>query len=161
MKLRDGRDLGASVVGHGPHRAIQTGVGPPGPSARGARPGRGRAQEKIQASPWSILPEVARRTEDLDALLQFLKWTRATSRRCLPASWLRSRRSLSRAWDPATERQHGAGGCGAWPTQPLSTAIRLRVAANRVYLQPMEEATDAVLVLIGGPEGGRGGIGFQ
>ena len=41
MKLPDGRDR---VVrhGHGPQRAIQTGVGPDrGPSRQGARPGRG------------------------------------------------------------------------------------------------------------------------
>src|SRR4029453_6886872 len=65
LKLPDGRDR---VVrhGHGPHRAIQTGVGP----VEGRRAEVG-AEEKIRFTS-SILPKWARRTKSLDALLPVL-----------------------------------------------------------------------------------------
>jgi putative transposase len=71
LKLPDGRDR---VVrhGHGPQRAIQTGVGPV--EVRRAKV-RDRAdvgaEEKIRFSS-SILPKWARRTKSLDALLPIL-----------------------------------------------------------------------------------------
>src|SRR4029077_5846343 len=71
LKLPDGRDR---VVrhGHGPHRAIQTGVGPV-EVRRGKVRDRGDvgAEEKIRFSS-SILPKWARRTKSLDALLPVL-----------------------------------------------------------------------------------------
>src|ERR1700749_5043884 len=71
LKLPDGRDR---IVGHGhgPQRAIQTGVGPV--EVRRAKV-RDRAdvgtEEKIRFSS-SILPKWARRTKSLDALLPIL-----------------------------------------------------------------------------------------
>src|SRR6202049_625642 len=68
LKLPDGRDR---VVrhGHGPHRAIQTGVGPV-EVRRGKVRDRGDvdAEEKIRFTS-SILPKWARRTKRLGALL--------------------------------------------------------------------------------------------
>src|SRR5712664_305538 len=71
LKLPDGRDR---VVrhGHGPHRAIQTGVGPV-EVRRGKVRDRGDVgtEEKIRFTS-SILPKWARRTKSLDALLPVL-----------------------------------------------------------------------------------------
>src|ERR1700730_17763605 len=71
LKLPDGPDR---VVrpGHGPHRAIPTGVGPV-PVRRGKVRDRGDvdAEEKIRFTS-SILPKWARRTKSLDALLPVL-----------------------------------------------------------------------------------------
>ena len=71
LKLPDGR---ARIVrhGHGPHRAIQTGVGPV-EVRRGKVRDRGDvgAEEKIRFTS-SILPKWARRTKSLDALLPVL-----------------------------------------------------------------------------------------
>ena len=70
-KLPDGRDR---VVrhGHGPHRAIQTGVGPVEVRRAKVRDrGEVGAQEKIRFTS-SILPKWARRTKSLDALLPVL-----------------------------------------------------------------------------------------
>jgi len=71
LKLPDGRDR---VVrhGHGPHRAIQTGVGPVEVRRAKVRDrGEVSAQEKIRFTS-SILPKWARRTKSLDALLPVL-----------------------------------------------------------------------------------------
>src|ERR1700722_6859698 len=70
-KLPDGRDR---VVrhGHGPHRAIQTGVGPVEVRRAKVRDrGEVGAEEKIRFTS-SILPKWARRTKTLDALLPVL-----------------------------------------------------------------------------------------
>jgi hypothetical protein len=70
-KLPDGRDR---VVrhGHGPHRAIQTGVGPVEVRRAKVRDrGEVGAEEKIRFTS-SILPKWARRTKSLDALLPVL-----------------------------------------------------------------------------------------
>ena len=71
LKLPDGRDR---VVrhGHGPHRTIQTGVGPVEVRRAKVRDrGDVGAEEKIRFSS-SILPKWARRTKSLDALLPVL-----------------------------------------------------------------------------------------
>ena len=71
LKLPDGRDR---VVrhGHGPHRAIQTGVGPVEVRRAKVRDrGDVGAEEKIRFTS-SILPKWARRTKSLDALLPVL-----------------------------------------------------------------------------------------
>src|SRR4026208_2624281 len=71
LKLPDGRDR---VVrhGHGPHRAIQTGVGPVEVRRAKVRDrGDGGAEAKDRFTS-SILPKWARRTKSLDALLPVL-----------------------------------------------------------------------------------------
>src|SRR5256884_810431 len=71
LKLPDGRDR---IVrhGHGPHRIIQTGVGPVEVRRAKVRDrGDVGAKEKIRFSS-SILPKWARRTKSLDALLPVL-----------------------------------------------------------------------------------------
>src|SRR5438477_12670778 len=72
LKLPDGRDR---VVrhGHGPHRAIQTGVGPVEVRRAKVRDrGEVGAEEKIRFTS-SILPKVARGTNSLAALLPVLR----------------------------------------------------------------------------------------
>jgi putative transposase len=71
LKLPDGRDR---VVrhGHGPQRAIQTGVGPVEVRRANMRDRADvAAEEKIRFSS-SILPKWARRTKSFDALLPIL-----------------------------------------------------------------------------------------
>ena len=71
LKLPNGRDR---VVrhGHGPHRAIQTGVGPVEVRRAKVRDrGEVSAEEKIRFTS-AILPKWARRTKSLDALLPVL-----------------------------------------------------------------------------------------
>lgn len=71
VKLPDGRDR---VVrhGHGPERAIQTGIGPVAVRRAKVRDrGKVGAAEKIRFTS-SILPKWARRTKSLDALLPIL-----------------------------------------------------------------------------------------
>src|SRR5437764_7086018 len=71
LKLPDGRDR---IVrhGHGPYRAIQTGVGPVEVRRAKVRDrGEVGAEEKIRFTS-SILPKWARRTKSLDALLPVL-----------------------------------------------------------------------------------------
>jgi putative transposase len=71
LKLPDGRDR---VVrhGHGPQRVIQTGVGPVEVRRAKVRDrGEVTAEQKIRFTS-SILPNWARRTKSLDALLPIL-----------------------------------------------------------------------------------------
>ena len=97
LKLPDGRDR---VVrhGHGPHRAIQTGVGPV-EVRRGKVRDRGEvgAEEKIRFTS-SILPKWARRTKSLDALLLS---TCAGCRPATPFVTSRSGNALVRRCAPA------------------------------------------------------------
>src|ERR1700676_1932550 len=70
-RLPDGRDR---VVrhGHGPERAIQTGIGPVAVRRAKVRDRGEVIEQRRSASPrrsWSILPKWARRTKSLDALL--------------------------------------------------------------------------------------------
>src|SRR3979490_2726966 len=81
LKLPDGRDR---VVrhGHGPHRAIQTGVGPVEVRRAKVRDrGEVGAEEKIRFTS-SLLPKWARPTKSLDALLPIL-YLRGVSTRLL------------------------------------------------------------------------------
>src|SRR5258708_30120144 len=97
-KLPDGRDR---VVrhGHGPHRAIQTGVGPVEVRRAKVRDrGEVGAEEKIRFTS-SILPKWARRTKSLDALCRFSTCAEcqpATSRKRSQPSWARTRRTCRR-----------------------------------------------------------------
>ncbi|MDQ2803513.1 MAG: IS256 family transposase [Pseudomonadota bacterium] len=164
MKLPDGRDR---VVrhGHGPERAIQTGVGPV--EVRRAKVGdRGKvgAAERIRFTS-SILPKWARRTKSLDALLPIL-YLRGVStgdfQEALCALLGKDAPNLSPAvitrltaeWQAEYE---------AWQKRDLSARRYVYVWADGVYLQArMEAAAECMLVLIGAtPEGKKELVGFQ
>jgi transposase-like protein len=161
LKLPDGRDR---VVrhGHGPQRAIQTGVGPI--EVRRAKV-RDRADvaadEKIRFTS-SILPKWARRTKSLDALLPIL-YLRGVStgdfqealaallgKDALPAVIAR----LTAEWQTEYD---------AWQKRDLSARRYVYVWADGVYLQArMEESAECMLALIGAtPEGKKELVGFQ
>ena len=88
--MPDGRDR---VVrhGHGPERAIQTGIGPVAVRRAKVRDrGDGERGEKIRFTS-SILPKWSRRTKSLDALLPIL-YLRGVSTGRLPGGTRRSAR---------------------------------------------------------------------
>jgi putative transposase len=164
VKLPDGRDR---VVrhGHGPARAIQTGVGPVAVRRAKVRDrGKVGAAEKIRFTS-SILPKWARRTKSLDALLPIL-YLRGIStgdfREALAALLGKDAPNLSPAvitrltaeWQPDYE---------AWQKRNLSARRYVYVWADGVYLQArMEAAAECMLVLIGAtPEGKKELVGFQ
>jgi transposase-like protein len=164
LKLPDGRDR---VVrhGHGPQRAIQTGVGPI--EVRRAKV-RDRAdvaaEEKIRFTS-SILPKWARRTKSLDALLPIL-YLRGVStgdfQEALAALLGKDAPNLSPAviarltaeWQTEYD---------AWQKRDLSARRYVYVWADGVYLQArMEESAECMLALIGAtPEGKKELVGFQ
>jgi putative transposase len=164
LKLPDGRDR---VVrhGHGPQRAIQTGVGPV--EVRRAKV-RDRAEvgaeERIRFTS-SILPKWARRTKSLDALLPIL-YLRGVStgdfQEALGALLGKDAPNLSPGvigrltaeWQVEYE---------AWQKRDLSVRHYVYVWADGVYLQArMEENAECMLVLIGAtPEGKKELVGFQ
>src|SRR5438876_386394 len=164
LKLPDGRDR---VVrhGHGPHRAIQTGVGSV-EVRRGKVRDRGDVdtEEKIRFTS-SILPKWARRTKSLDALLPVL-YLRGIStgdfQEALAALLGKDAPNLSPAvisrltaeWQGEYER---------WQKRDLSARRYVYVWADGVYLQArMEDHSECMLVLIGAtPEGKKELIGFQ
>ena len=103
LRLPDGRDR---IVrqGHGPHRAIQTGIGPVEVRRAKVRDrGEVGAEEKIRFTS-SILPKWARRTKSLDALLPVLylraalSWITPTRSALLPRPWKRSTSLQFREW---------------------------------------------------------------
>ena len=164
LKLPDGRDR---VVrhGHGPQRAIQTGVGPI--EVRRAKV-RDRADvaadEKIRFTSL-ILPKWARRTKSLDALLPIL-YLRGVStgdfQEALAALLGKDAPNLSPAviarltaeWQTEYD---------AWQKRELSARRYVYVWADGVYLQArMEESAECMLALIGAtPEGKKELVGFQ
>ena len=96
LKLSDGRDR---IVrhGHGPHRAIQTGVGPVEVRRAKVRDrGDVGAEEKIRFTS-SILPKWARRKRRASTrccrFSTCVGYRPVTSRRCSPPSWARTRRT--------------------------------------------------------------------
>jgi putative transposase len=164
LKLPDGRDR---VVrhGHGPQRAIQTGVGPVAVRRAKVRDrGQVGAAEKIRFTS-SILPKWARRTKSLDALLPIL-YLRGVStgdfQEALSALLGKDAPNLSPAvvtrltaeWQTDYE---------AWQKRDLSARRYVYVWADGVYLQArMEAAAECMLVLIGAtPEGKKELVGFQ
>jgi transposase-like protein len=164
VKLPDGRDR---VVrhGHGPERAIQTGVGPV--EVRRAKV-RDRGQvgttEKIRFTS-SILPKWARRTKSLDALLPIL-YLRGIStgdfQEALSALLGKDAPNLS----PAVISRLTADWqveYDAWQKRDLSARRYVYVWADGVYLQArMEANAECMLVLIGAtPEGRKELVGFQ
>ena len=98
LKLPDGRDR---IVrhGHGPHRAIQTGVGPVEVRRAKVRDrGDVVAEEKIRFTS-SILPKWARRTKVSMRCCRFstcVGCRLATSRKPSPPSWARTRQTCRR-----------------------------------------------------------------
>src|SRR6186713_2805261 len=164
MKLPDGRDR---VVrhGHGPERAIQTGVGPVAVRRAKVRDrGKVSAAEKIRFTS-SILPRWARRTRSLDALLPIL-YLRGISmgdfQEALAALLGKDAPNLSPSviarlkgdWQTDFER---------WQKRDLSARRYVYIWADGVYLQArLEPQAECMLVLIGAtPEGKKELVGFQ
>jgi putative transposase len=163
-RLPDGRDR---VVrhGHGPERAIQTGIGPVAVRRAKVRDrGEVLAAEKIRFTS-SILPKWARRTKSLDALLPIL-YLRGVStgdfQEALAALLGKDAPNLSPAvitrltaeWQTEYD---------AWQKRDLSARRYVYVWADGVYLQArMEANAECMLVLIGAtPEGRKELVGFQ
>ena len=164
LKLPDGRDR---VVrhGHGPHRAIQTGVGPVEVRRAKVRDrGDVGAEEKIRFTS-SILPKWARRTKSLDALLPVL-YLRGVStgdfQGALGALLGKDAPNLSPAVISRLTAEWQTD-YDAWQKRDLSARRYVYVWADGVYLQArMEEAAECILVLIGAtPEGKKELVGFQ
>jgi putative transposase len=164
LKLPDGRDR---VVrhGHGPQRAIQTGVGPIEVRRAKVRDrGDVGAAEKIRFTS-SILPKWARRTKSLDALLPIL-YLRGVStgdfQEALSALLGKDAPNLSPAVVARLTAEWQAD-YDAWLKRNLSPRRYVYVWADGVYLQArMEESAECMLVLIGAtPEGKKELVGFQ
>src|SRR5260370_41246568 len=164
LKLPDGRDR---VVrhGHGPHRAIQTGVGPVEVRRAKVRDrGEVGAEEKIRFSS-AILPRWARRTKSLDALLPIL-YLRGIStgdfQEALAALLGKDAPNLSPAVISRLTAEWQAD-YDVWQKRALSARRYVYVWADGVYLQArMEPAAECMLVLIGAtPEGKKELVGFQ
>jgi len=164
VKLPDGRDR---VVrhGHGPERAIQTGVGPVAVRRAKVRDrGKVGATEKIRFTS-SILPKWARRTESLDALLPIL-YLRGIStgdfQEALSALLGKDAPNLSPAVITRLTAKWQAD-YEAWQKRDLSARHYVYIWADGVYLQArMEAAAECMLVLIGAtPEGKKELVGFQ
>src|SRR5712664_4840779 len=164
LKLPDGRDR---VVrhGHGPHRTIQTGVGPVEVRRAKVRDrGDVDVEEKIRFSS-SILPKWARRTKSLDALLPVL-YLRGVStgdfQEALAALLGKAAPNLSPAVIARLTAEWQAD-YDAWQKRDLSARRYVYVWADGVYLQArMEPAAECMLVLIGAtPEGKKELVGFQ
>jgi transposase-like protein len=163
-KLPDGRQR---VVrhGHDPVRTIQTGIGPievEKPKARDR--GATDADTRIRYTS-AILPQWARRTKSLDALLPAL-YLRGISagdfQEVLTALLGKDAPNLSPAviarlkgeWEIEYQR---------WQRRDLSARRYVYVWADGVYLQArMEPLAESMLVMIGAtPEGKKELIGFQ
>jgi putative transposase len=164
VKLPDGRDR---VVrhGHGPERAIQTGIGPVAVRRAKVRDrGKVGAAEKIRFTS-SILPKWARRTKSLDALLPIL-YLRGIStgdfQEVLSALLGKDAPNLSPAAVTRLTAEWQAD-YEAWQKRDLSARRYVYVWADGVYLQArMEAAAECMLVLIGAtPEGKKELVGFQ
>jgi putative transposase len=164
LKLPDGRDR---VVrhGHGPQRAIQTGVGAVEVRRAKVRDrGDVGAADKIRFTS-AILPKWARRTKSLDALLPIL-YLRGIStgdfQEALTALLGKDAPNLSPAVIPRLTAEWQAE-YDAWQKRDLSARRYVYVWADGVYLQArMEESAECMLVLIGAtPEGKKELIGFQ
>jgi transposase-like protein len=163
-KLPDGRDR---IVrhGHGPHRAIQTGVGPVEVRRAKVRDrGDVGAEEKIRFSS-AILPKWARRTKSLDALLPVL-YLRGVStgdfQEALAALLGQEAPNLSPAVIALLTAEWQAD-YDVWQKRDLSARRYVYVWADGVYLQArMEDNAECMLVLIGAtPEGKKELVGFQ
>jgi putative transposase len=162
-RLADGR---ARVVrhGHGPERTIQTGIGPV-PVQRAKLRDRAAAAEDRITFTSAILPQWARRTKSLDALLPVL-YLRGIStgdfQEALAALLGKDAPNLSPSvigrlkeeWTHDYDR---------WQRRDLAARHYVYIWADGVYLQArMEEDAACMLVVIGAtPEGKKELIGFQ
>ncbi len=162
--LADGRQR---IVrhGHDPVRQIQTGIGPvevQKPKARDR--GAARESERIRYSS-SILPQWARRTKSLDALLPalYLRGVSAGDFQDVLAALLGkdapnlSPSVISRLkgeWEDEYQR---------WQKRNLAARHYVYLWADGVYLQArMEPQAECMLVVIGAtPEGKKELVGFQ
>jgi len=164
LKLPDGRDR-LVRHGHGPVRAIQTGIGSVDISRVKIRD-RGAASEgeRIRFTS-AILPRWARRSKSLDALLPVL-YLRGVStgdfQEALAALLGKDAPNLSPSvisrltaeWQADFDR---------WQKRDLAARRYVYIWADGVYLQArMEENAECMLVLIGAtPEGKKELVGFQ
>ena len=164
LRLPDGR---ARLVrhGHGPERAIQTGIGPVSVARVRIRDrGASSPAERIRFSS-TILPKWARRTRSLDALLPVL-YLRGIStgdfQEALTALLGRDAPNLSPAVI-ARLTATWADEYARWQDRDLAARHCVYVWADGVYLQArMEEQAECMLVLIGAtPEGKKELVGFQ
>src|ERR1700704_3774230 len=153
------------VKANGPHRAIQTGVGPVEVRRAKVRDrGDVGAEEKIRFTS-SILPKWARRTKSLDALLPVL-YLRGVStgdfQEALAGLLGKAAPNLSPAVISRLTAEWQAD-YDAWQRRDLSARQYVYVWADGVYLQArMEPAAECMLVLIGAtPEGKKELVGFQ
>ena len=140
LQLPDGRDR---IVrhGHGPHRAIQTGVGPVEVRRAKVRDrGEVGTEEKIRFSS-SILPKWARRTKSLDALLPVL-YLRGVSagdfQEALAALLGKDAPNLSAAVIARLTAEWQVD-YDAWQKRDLSARRYVYVWADGVYLQARME----------------------
>ena len=138
LKLPDGRDR---VVrhGHGPHRAIQTGVGPVEVRRAKVRDrGDVVAEEKIRFTS-SILPKWARRTKSLDALLPVL-YLRGVStgdfQEALAGPLGQGRAKPVAGGDLAADGKMASGLRRLAEARPLGEAIRVRVGGRGLSAGP-------------------------
>ena len=164
LRLQDGR---ARLVrhGHGPERAIQTGIGPvPVARVRVRDRGASGSEDRVRFTS-TILPKWARRTRSLDALLPVL-YLRGVStgdfQDALAALLGRDAPNLS----PAVIARLTAAWAdeyARWQGRDLSARRYAYVWADGVYLQArMEEQAECMLVLIGAtPEVRKELVGFQ
>jgi putative transposase len=163
LKLADGRDR-LVRHGHGPTRAIQTGIGPIDVERVKIRDRGAAGGERIRFTS-AILPLWARRTKSLDALLPVL-YLRGIStgdfQGALAALLGQDAPNLS----PAVISRLTAewqGEYDRWQKRDLSARRYVYVWADGVFLQArLEDHGECMLVLIGAtPEGRKELIGFQ
>src|SRR5580700_10618637 len=164
LKLTDGRDR-LVRHGHGPTRAIQTGIGPVDVNRVKLRD-RGATSdgERIRFTS-AILPLWARRTRSLDALLPVL-YLRGISTGDFQAALAALLGKDAPNLSPAVISRLTAewqGEYGHWQKRDLPARRYLYVWADGVFLQArMEDHSECMLVLIGAtPEGKKELIGFQ
>jgi transposase-like protein len=164
LKLPDGRDR---VVrhGHGPERAIQTGIGPVEVRRAKVRDrGADDDGERIRFTS-AILPRWARRTKSLDALLPIL-YLRGVStgdfQEALSALLGKEAPNLSPSVIGRL-KDEWAVDYARWQKRDLSARRYVYVWADGVYLQArMEPVAECMLVIIGAtPEGRKELVGFQ
>jgi transposase-like protein len=163
QKLSDGRDR---VVrhGHGPERAIQTGIGPVPVSRVKIRDRGAEGEDRIRFTS-AILPLWARRTKSLDALLPVL-YLRGLStgdfQEALSALLGKDAPNLSPSVVSRLTAEW-AGEYDGWQGRDLSARRYVYVWADGVYLQArMEDNAECMLVVIGAtPEGRKELVGFQ
>ncbi len=164
LRLPDGRER---IVrhGHGPERAIQTGIGPVAVRRVKLRDrGANESGQRIGFTS-AILPRWARRTRSLDALLPIL-YLRGISMgdfgEALAALLGKDAPHLSPSVI-ARLRDEWEADYKGWQKRDLSARRYVYLWADGVYLQArMEPQAECMLVLIGAtPEGKKELVGFQ